>query len=142
MKIAVLKRKSKGMRAFDKAGWKYYNLEHFGRDVQWDPKIYFLKAHVDGKILGTLELKINGGVGEIKTLLVEHTMLRHGVGKALMLKAEEMVKAHGGHKLFLTTGEGWEAVRFYKALGFEETGKLPNHYFNVDFIEMSKFGGK
>ncbi|MDO8503866.1 MAG: GNAT family N-acetyltransferase [bacterium] len=139
MKIAVLKRKSKVMKAFDKAGWKHYDQEHFGKDIEWNPKIYFLKAFIGGKILGTLELKINGGVGEIKTLLVEHTTLRRGVGKALMLKAEEMVKAHGGHKLFLTAGEGWQAVKFYEALGFEETGKLPNHYFNVDFIEMSKF---
>lgn len=139
MKIAVLKRKPKAMKAFDKAEWKHYDQEHFGREIKWDPKVYFLKAYAGGRILGTVELEINGGVGEIKTLLVEHTTQRQGVGRALVSKAEKITKDNGGHKLFLTTGEGWRAVSFYKAIGFEQTAKLPNHYFNVDFIEMSKF---
>lgn len=56
-----------------------------------------------------------------------------------MSRAGKITKDNGGHKLFLTTGEGWRAVSFYKAIGFKQTAKLPNHYFNVDFIEMSKF---
>lgn len=80
MKIAALKRKPKAMKVFDKAEWKHYDQEHFGRDIKWDPKVYFLKAYAGGKILGTMELKVNGGVGEIKTLLVEYTTQRQGVG--------------------------------------------------------------
>ncbi|MBI1982313.1 MAG: GNAT family N-acetyltransferase [Candidatus Levybacteria bacterium] len=139
IKIVVLNRKPKAMKTFDSAEWKHYDREHFGRDIKWDSKVYFLKAYSGRKIMGTMELKVEGGVGEIKTLLVKHTMQRQGVGRALVSKAEKITKTNGGHKLFLTTGEGWRAVSFYKAIGFEQTAKLSNHYFSVDFIEMSKF---
>lgn len=139
MKINVLKKKSKTMRAFDKAEWRLHDHEHFGKDVVWDTNLYYLKAHLKKEILGTMELEIEGGVGYIKTLLVSHTRMKQGIGKELIEKAEAITRKQKGHKMFLTTGKNWDAVKFYKAIGFEITGKLNNHYFNIDFVEMSKF---
>ena len=56
-----------------------------------------------------------------------------------MEKAEELTKQQNGHKLFLMTGKGWKAVQFYEAMGFQKTAEIHNHYFNTDFIELTKF---
>ena len=59
--------------------------------------------------------------------------------KVLEQKAVEITKKQNGHKLFLMTGKDWEAIKFYETLGFEKTGEINNHYFNGDFIELTKF---
>ena len=138
MDIKVLKRKSKALKEFDKAQWKLYDQEHFGKDVEWKKATYQIFVQENRHVIGTMELKIEGGVGKINTLIVHNDKQRQGIGKMLIEKATELIKKHGGHKLFLTTGKDWEAARFYKALGFEQVGSLNDHYFHINFIEMSK----
>lgn len=139
MKVHVLQKKSHVMKAFDEKEWKIYDREHFGREIEWDTNIYFVKVQEGKELLGTMEIKIEAGTGSIKTLLVVHTKQRTGVGKALIQKAEELTRKHNGHKLFLSTGRNWEAVKFYEAMGFKEEGELKNHYFNIDFLQFAKF---
>ena len=139
MEVKVLEQKSEDMKTFDKNEWKEYDFEHFGHSIVWDTKIYYLKAEDELGILGTLEIKVEGGVGKINTILVRKGNQGKGVGKALMQKAEEITKKQNGHKLFLMTGKGWEAIKFYESLGFQKTAKINNHYFNIDFIELTKF---
>lgn len=139
MNIHVLEEKSEEMKTFDKKEWKEYDIQHFGHPIEWDTKVYFLNAEDETGILGTLEFKVEGGVGKINTLLVGKGNQRKGVGKALMEKAEEITKKQNGHKLFLMTGKGWEAIKFYEVMGFKKTAEVNNHYFNTDFIELTKF---
>lgn len=139
MQISVLKRKTSSMKDFDKKEWKHHNYDHFGKDIIWDTHIYFIRASDQKDVVGTLELKVECGVGYVRTLLVDHSKLRRGTGKILMQKAENLTKLHGGHKLFLLTGKHWDSVKFYTALGFQITAELKNHYFHQDFIELSKF---
>lgn len=140
MTIHVLDQKSEDMRHFDKKEWKQYDLKHFNQPVEWDTKFYYLKAIGDnGEILGTMELKIEGGVGKINTLLVGKNIQRKGVGKSLMQKAEELTKHQNGHKIYLTTGKDWEARKFYESLGYQKSGEINNHFFHIDFIQLSKF---
>ena len=127
------------MRAFDKKEWKNYDHDHFVKDIVWDTKASFLKIEEKGVVLGTMELKVEGGVGTIKTIIVKKGLQGKGIGKILIKKAEELTWQQNGHKLFLTTGKNWQAVRFYESMGFAKSADLPNHYFGVDFIEMTKF---
>ncbi|HLL61195.1 MAG TPA: GNAT family N-acetyltransferase [Candidatus Nitrosocosmicus sp.] len=139
MKINILKRKTKQMKDFDKKEWKYHDEEHYGREVTWDTKVYYLKACDDkNEILGTMELKVEGGIGVIRTLIVAHDRMRQGIGKSLILQAEEITKKQNGHKLHLFTGKPWQSVPFYQSVGFKITSILPDHYWHVDFVEMSK----
>ena len=57
----------------------------------------------------------------------------------LIEKAGEDAKKKGVHKLYLTTGDGWKSVEFYKKLGFIQTGELKKHYLKHDWLEFSKF---
>ncbi|PIS15964.1 hypothetical protein COT62_00900 [Candidatus Roizmanbacteria bacterium CG09_land_8_20_14_0_10_41_9] len=138
MKISVLTKKSKSVKDFDKTQWKKWDKVHFGKEIEWKTVFYYLSAKEGSAIVGTMEVKIEAGVGKVNTLIVHSESLRKGIGKALMRKAEELTKKHNGHKLILTTGKGWEAVKFYKELGFQEVGLLRDHFFHVDFIEMNK----
>ena len=138
MKISVFTKKSKSMQDFDKIQWKKWDKVHFGKEIVWKTVFYYLYAKEGRAIVGTMELKIEAGVGKVNTLVVHSESLRKGIGKVLMKEAEELTKKHNGHKLILTTGKDWEAVKFYKTLGFQEVGLLKDHFFHVDFIEMSK----
>lgn len=139
MQSSAFSQKPDEMRAFDKDEWKQYDFEHFGKDVIWDTVFYYVEAEEDNRIVGTMELKIEAGIGKVTTLLVAKSNQRKGVGKALMQKAEEITKQQNGHKLFLTTGKTWEALKFYQTIGFQITGELRDHYFHVDFVELTKF---
>ncbi|MCR4326447.1 MAG: GNAT family N-acetyltransferase [Candidatus Roizmanbacteria bacterium] len=139
MRVKILKRKSQEMRLFDKNEWPRYNHEHFGKEITWDTQIYYVKVEENSSILGTMELKVEAGVGHIKTLLVKKEIHRKGVGQLLIQKAKEITRKQKGHKLYLTTGKSWKAVTFYEAMGFKISAVLPNHFFGVDFVEMTKF---
>jgi len=79
------------------------------------------------------------GVTEIITIITDHTRQKQGIGKALMQKAERIGVKEDIHKIYLITGKGWEAIKFYKKMGFEQTGLLKNHYRNHDMLIFSKF---
>jgi len=138
MKISVFTKKSKSIKDFNKIQWRKWDKVHFGKEIEWKTVFYYLCVKERNAVVGTIELKIEAGVGKVNTLIVHSESLRKGIGKALMRKAEELTKKHHGHKLILTTGKDWEAVKFYKALGFQEVGLLRDYFFHVDFIEMSK----
>ena len=139
MKVAILKRKSPPMKKFDESEWKHWNVDHFGKEIKWNKKRYFLKAYDGKEVLGTMDLKVEAGIGKIRTLIVKRSNLRQGVGRSLIKKAEKLAKKDKAHKLILNTGKDWEAVKFYQSLGFKKSADLPNHFFHVDFIELTKF---
>ena len=52
---------------------------------------------------------------------------RRGIASALMRAAEEGARADGRWMLMLDTVTGSEADAFYRALGWQETGTVPDH---------------
>lgn len=142
MKIKILKRETKAIKTFEKKEWKIANLEHFGRDVNWEKEEYKLVARdTQNNILGSLGLKIKAKVAYIKTLLVAKDARRQGIGKNLVLEAEKISRKAGTHKIYLETGDSWEAVEFYKSLGYKITNAIKKHYFGQDFVIFTKYFG-
>lgn len=139
MKIKVLKRSNKKLKEFETEEWKGADKEHYGRNIDWHPKEFYLAAIEKGEILGSLNFRIQVGVAEIKTLIVARTKQGRGIGKALVQKAEEIARKNNAHKLYLISGKGWDAVEFYKKLGFENTGESLHHYAKHDFLHLTKF---
>jgi len=139
MRISILKKRSKSIGKFSKEEWPFADVIHYGRpDVNWNPKTFWVKATRGRETIGCLRLSTEGGIGEIPGLIVSHKHQRQGVGKALIDKAAEITKKEGGHKLYLLTGKDWEALKFYKALGFVECGELKDFYLHVDFVFLVK----
>lgn len=48
-------------------------------------------------------------------------------------------KKNNAHKIFLITGNNWNAAKFYESIGFKKEADLPNHHFHKDFVVYSKF---
>ena len=139
MKITSARRMSKRDKAFHDREWKKTNIEHYGRHTNWDEELIYLKATEKSKTIGILEFTIQAGVAWVKDLIVANSHRKQGVGKKLMLEVEKIAKERKAHKIFLNTGIGWEAEKFYEQLGYDKTGKLVNHHHHQDHIIFSKF---
>lgn len=139
MQINVSPKGSKKLKEFNKREWPVADNEHYGQVLDWKEEHFVLEAVEQKAIVGTLGFKIEVGVAYIGTLVVAHEKRGKGIGKSLLKKAEAIAKEKNVHKIYLVTGKGWDAEKFYTALGYSVTGELPNHYFHKDFIELTKF---
>ncbi|MCL4354506.1 GNAT family N-acetyltransferase [Patescibacteria group bacterium] len=139
MKLILTKRKTKEMKDFSRKEWNIADKKHFGKKISWDEKQSYIRAEENNEIVGMIHYKITKGVMEIVTLLIGHNRQRQGFGKKLIQKVEQIAKKNNCHKLYLITGVGWNSIKFYKAMGFKETGKLQKHYLKKDWLEFSKF---
>jgi GNAT superfamily N-acetyltransferase len=114
----------------------------FGRD---DAKTFFQKviasvergetvlvaARLDGRIVGTVQLGLDMPPnqphrGDIKKLLVHRAARNHGIGAALMLRAEAEAKVRGRTLLVLDTASG-DAERLYVRTGWQRVGVVPDY---------------
>lgn len=69
---------------------------------------------------------------EIGKVLVHRDARRRGVGRALMLAAEARARADGRWLLVLDTVTGSPADGFYRTLGWQEAGAIPNFALEPD----------
>ena len=54
------------------------------------------------------------------------------------MKAENFGKKLGAHKVYLKTGKGWEAEKFYQKLGYKNVAILRKHHLKKDFVVYEK----
>ena len=138
MRFYTSKGKNKEMVAFSDREWSIADKNHFWKSGRWIEDVHYIRAVDDNVILGILHYCIKAGVMEIVSIVVSHSMHRQGIGRALIEKAEKIAKQKGVHKIFLTTGVGWDAINFYEKLGYQNTGELKKHYLMQDLLIFSK----
>lgn len=84
----------------------------------WQPERFFV-GELDGTVVGTVMAGYEGHRGWINYLAVDPDAQRHGVGRALMLAAEDSLRALGCPKINLQVRSVNEAVvAFYRHLGY------------------------
>lgn len=127
------------IKNLQKDEWEIADIAHFGRVIDWKKETRVIIARVDNELVGVLELSMQSGVMHIESLIVKHTMQGQGIGRALVERAEQLAKEYHLHKIYLETGESWNATRFYEALGYINSGILQNHYENIHYIIYSKY---
>ena len=69
---------------------------------------------------------------EIGKVLVHRSFRRRGLGRALMEAAEARARADGRWLLILDTEAGSAADTFYRSLGWQVLGTMPNHAYRSD----------
>jgi GNAT superfamily N-acetyltransferase len=69
---------------------------------------------------------------EIGKVLVHRSVRRRGLGRALMEAAEARARADGRWLLILDTEAGSAADTFYRSLGWQVLGTMPNHAYRSD----------
>jgi GNAT superfamily N-acetyltransferase len=88
-------------------------------------------AKLDGRVVGTVQLGLDMPPnqphrGDIKKLLVHRSARKHGLGAALMERAEAEAKARGRSLLVLDTA-GDSAERLYVRTGWQRVGVIPDY---------------
>ncbi len=88
-------------------------------------------ARLNGRIVGCVQLGLDMPPnqphrGDIKKLLVHRAARRHGIGAALMDRAEAEAKARGRTLLVLDTASG-DAERLYRRGGWQRAGVVPDY---------------
>ena len=96
---------------------------------------YSLPAvEIDGKVCGYAcigRVPLTQAAWYIYWICVHPSMQRKGVGRALQVRIEQLVRQAGGTRLVLETSgrADYEASRrFYRAAGFTEAGRVPDFY--------------
>jgi len=89
-------------------------------------------ARLDGRIVGTAQLGLDMPPnqphrGDIKKLLVHRGARNHGIGAALMARAEAEAKARGRTLLVLDTALDGDAERLYTRAGWTRVGVIPSY---------------
>ena len=90
-----------------------------------------IAAKLDGRIVGAVQLGLDMPPnqphrGDIKKLLVHRAARKHGLGAALMDRAEREAKARGRTLLVLDTASGG-AERLYERGGWQRVGVVPDY---------------
>ena len=71
---------------------------------------------------------------EIGKVLVHRSARRRGLGRALMEAAEARAREDGRWLLILDTEAGSDADAFYRSLGWQVLGTMPNHAYRSDGV--------
>ncbi|PWS39171.1 GNAT family N-acetyltransferase [Falsiroseomonas bella] len=96
-----------------------------------------LVARDGTKILGTVQLAFapqpnQAHRADVTKLLVHPEGRRRGVGRALMLRLEDLAREEGRSLLVLDTVEGSAAQRLYESLGWTLLGVVPRFALSTD----------
>jgi GNAT superfamily N-acetyltransferase len=68
---------------------------------------------------------------EIGKVIVDRSMRRQGVGRALMQAAEDQARAEGRWMLILDTVAGSAAASLYESMGWATVGTIPGYALDV-----------
>ena len=90
-----------------------------------------------GRIVGStlLDRSVNPNSphrAEIGKVIVHSSARRRGLGRALMLAAEDRARAEGRWMLILDTVTGSPAAALYESLGWQTAGTIPAYALDVD----------
>jgi GNAT superfamily N-acetyltransferase len=91
-----------------------------------------LAAQLDGRIVGTVQLGLDTPPNqphraEVKKMLVHRSARGHGIGAALLAKAEAEARRRDRWLLVLDTVPGENGHRLYLREGWTQTGIIPDY---------------
>jgi ribosomal protein S18 acetylase RimI-like enzyme len=90
------------------------------RKLQVQPEL-FLVLEIDGALAGTVMAGYDGHRGWINYLAVDPGAQRRGLGRALMVEAERLLRERGCPKINLQVRrDNRDVVAFYERLGFAQ----------------------
>lgn len=127
------------LEAFKQVEYPEVDCEHFG-DTRPDFQEYkfTLLAEEDTNIVGYINITVRLGIAYIDSLLVGKAHRNKGIGKSLVLRAEEKAKTYNAHKIWLETGANWGTEKFYKDLGYSIRCRVSNDVAHIEAISMDK----
>jgi ribosomal protein S18 acetylase RimI-like enzyme len=127
------------LEVFKSQVWPDADREHYGEDhPSFSKKVITYIAQENHEIIGYVSLMIDTGVAQIEPLMVKKELRGRGIGTKLLGRVEEEARNCGVHKLWLETGNHWQAKSFYEKHGYYTRALLPNHIHGQEFVLMDK----
>ena len=99
----------------------------------------FVARDAGGRIVGSTLIERSANPNsphraEIGKVIVDRSMRRQGLAKALMQAAEDRARVEGRWMLILDTVTGSAAAALYESLGWVTVGTIPGYALNVDGV--------
>jgi len=88
----------------------------------------FIIAERDGIAIGYAVASMRGKAGHVLSIAVNPKERRRGVGRSLMGRMVEELKAREASRIVLESKRGNPAIDFYLSLGFRQVGTMPGYY--------------
>ena len=100
----------------------------------------FIVASVDGQVVGYVIATSQGRVGSIQSIAVLQAFRKKGVGETLMRSAISQLSSGVDRVRLLVDVKNSGAIRLYRKLLFEETGRVVRRYYpdGSDAMEMTR----
>ncbi len=112
-------------------------------ELEWDAARYVLLARDArgsgmGAILGTAVGWHIGGIAKITDLMVDAHVRRRGIARTLVEAFESRARAARCHRTHAVTVAGSGAEAFWRRVGWEVVARLPDHYFGIEHVVLSR----
>lgn len=111
----------------------------WGFRVVWHEQHHELAALEGGAVAGILGLHVAASLARLETLIVAPARRRHGIGRALVTRAEELANYYNCHKIVVEVLAGGDAQHFFAACGYRVEAVLAQHTWKLDVASMRKF---
>jgi ribosomal-protein-alanine N-acetyltransferase len=100
----------------------------------------FVVASRDGSVVGYVIAISQGREGSIQSIAVSPDFRGNGVGELLMRSAIDRLAGKCDRVHLLVDSKNETAIRLYRKLSFEETGKVVGRYYpnGGDAVEMAR----
>ena len=119
---------------------RHYSAETFSRFVEGDNSFAFVSVEqerVIGLAIGRIQ---EGGLDDLSWICTDPHSQGEGTGKELLSQVIQHCKDKGCHKIFAYTFPSLApAVSFYLKSGFIQEAHLRKHWYQMDFLIMSKW---
>ncbi len=111
----------------------YFFIENYRRF----PNSFLVAEGEKGEVVGYVMCRVESYYVKKATILLGHVLSiavskkhrRRGIGKALMIKAEEGLKGYGADAIYLEVRVSNDpAILLYEGLGYKKLGILPSYY--------------
>ena len=117
--------------------YSFETLLHFIKSESSFAFVSVEKSEVVGLAMGRVN---EGGLLDLSWICVDSLIQGKGIGKKLMDKIFEYAKSKGCHKIFAYTFPSLApTVSFYLRCGFVPEAYLRKHWYDLDFVMMSKW---
>lgn len=107
--------------------------------VIWHEQSHEIIARDEGRIVGSLRLRIAASLGHVEMLTVLPERRRQKLGLALLSRAEELSNYYNCHKVTVMVPHESAAQAFFIACGYHVEAVLPQHTFKLDMAILRKF---
>jgi len=107
--------------------------------VIWHEQTHDLAAGDGETIAGALRVRIAASLAHVEALYVLPGRRKHGIGRMLLARCEEIANYYNCHKVTAAVFAGHDAQTFFEHCGYKVEAILPQHTFKLDVALLRKF---